>query len=100
MSTLTLIRHGQARAFENDPDRLSPLGEEQSRRLGAYWAQSGICFDEVYTGTLERQKATARIVGEHVNLPAPVADPDFNEYHAPAILGVLAPKLAEDDAVF
>ena len=30
MGYLFLVRHGQARSFEKDGDRLSPLGEEQA----------------------------------------------------------------------
>src|SRR5438552_17169515 len=52
MSTLVLIRHGQARAFEADSDRLTDAGEEQARRTGEYLAESGIVFDEAYAGTL------------------------------------------------
>ena len=31
MSTLTVVRHGQARPFDSNPDQLSALGEEQAR---------------------------------------------------------------------
>ena len=33
MSTLTVVRHGQARPFDSNPDQLSALGEEQARTL-------------------------------------------------------------------
>ena len=55
MSTLYLIRHGQASYGEADYDRLSPRGVEQAKAVGfiAYWNQSGrqlkpdvmTCFD-------------------------------------------------------
>ena len=38
MSRLFVIRHGQASFLADDYDQLSPLGEEQGRALGAYWA--------------------------------------------------------------
>jgi len=34
MSTLFLVRQRQASFFEENYDRLSPLGEDQARRLG------------------------------------------------------------------
>ena len=46
MSRLFLVRHGQASFLSDDYDRLSPLGLEQSRRLGQHWLQAGIEIDE------------------------------------------------------
>ncbi len=34
MGTLYLVRHGQASFGSDDYDRLSPLGQRQSQRLG------------------------------------------------------------------
>jgi broad specificity phosphatase PhoE len=82
MSTLTLVRHAQATPFDTVTDRLSPLGEEQSRRLGEYWRNHGIAYDEVYTGTLQRHLRTAELAG----IATFKQDPAFNEYPAEAIL--------------
>ncbi|MDQ3013699.1 MAG: histidine phosphatase family protein, partial [Acidobacteriota bacterium] len=54
MGTLTFVRHGQARPFEKETDRLSEIGEQQARALGQYWLRQGVRFDEVYSGTLVR----------------------------------------------
>lgn len=89
MSTLTLVRHGQARAFEKDSDRLSDLGARQARLLGEYWKARGVTFTEVYCGTLARQRATAESAG----FLDPVADPAWNEYDSSGILK-LAPEAA------
>ena len=64
MSLLLLIRHGQARAFEADSDRLTERGEAQARKLGAHLVRSGAEFDEIHAGTLVRQRRTAEIVGD------------------------------------
>src|SRR5215471_2453045 len=100
MSTLLLIRHAQARAFDSDSDRLTDRGIEQGKQLGAYLVRAGIRFDEVRTGTLERQRHTARLVAEAFAAagqpwPAVDADPSFNEYDAGGILGTLLPRLTE-----
>lgn len=50
MGYLVLVRHGQARTFEQDSDQLSPLGEEQARTLGQYWQRHGARFDEIHAG--------------------------------------------------
>ncbi|MDP8983329.1 MAG: histidine phosphatase family protein [Acidobacteriota bacterium] len=82
MSTLTLVRHAQATPFDSITDRLSPLGEEQSRRLGDYWRTHSVLFDEAYTGTMQRHLRTAELAG----ISAFTQDPAFNEYPAEAIL--------------
>ncbi len=61
MSTLTVVRHGQARPFDPNPDQLSALGEEQARALAEYWKRTGVAFDEVWSGSLKRQRQTAEL---------------------------------------
>ena len=60
MGTLYLVRHGQASFGSDDYDRLSPLGQRQSLRLGEHWRAHGLHFDAVYTGTLLRQCSPRR----------------------------------------
>lgn len=105
MSSLTLVRHGQATAFAADTDRLSPLGESQARVLGKYWADNGIAFDEVYSGSLIRQRHTAAIVAEAVSTahrpwPQLRVDPDFNEYDGDGIVKLLVPALQQERPEF
>ena len=64
MGWLTFVRHGQASFGADDYDKLSDIGEEQSRVLGEYWASEGVEFDHVYVGPLSRQQRTAELVGE------------------------------------
>jgi broad specificity phosphatase PhoE len=105
MSTLLLVRHGQARAFDADSDRLTELGEEQARVVGEHLAKSGVEVDEVYAGTLIRQRRTLEIAAEAYArggkaFPAPVFDAAWNEYDAGGILGGLLPELRGRDQEF
>ena len=61
MAKLTLIRHGQASFLADDYDHLSPLGEDQARRLGAHLAAEGLRPDRIFTGPLRRQRHTAAL---------------------------------------
>lgn len=94
MSTLTLIRHGQAGG-----DRLSPLGEQQARALGEWWLRNRVEFDEVYSGTLGRHIGTERTVAgvfaEHGRRWVSVeARAGWNEYDAPGVLRGMDPAQA------
>lgn len=62
MSHVTLVRHGQANTAARDElsyDRLSDLGKQQARWLGAHLAGSGERFARAYSGTLIRHCETA-----------------------------------------
>ena len=87
MSTLTVVRHSQARPFDSDPDQLSALGEEQARTLAEYWKRIGTTFDEVWSGSLQRQRQTAELAAGR---PPEISD-DWNEYDANGILHHFAP---------
>jgi len=105
MSTLLLVRHGQARAFEADSDRLSDRGSEQAVRLGEHLVVTGAEFDEVHVGTLVRQRRTAELVGEVFSSsakPWPTAQVNaaWNEYDSGGVLGTLLPELAARDSEF
>jgi broad specificity phosphatase PhoE len=105
MSLLTLVRHGQATAFQQVSDRLSELGEAQARQLALFWLKNGTGFDNVYTGTLVRQTATEQIVArcfgdDEVTWPAATALPGFNEYDATGVLSHLVPAMAARDKRF
>lgn len=102
MSQLVLVRHGQATLFGDTYDRLSPLGEEQARRLGGYWVEQGAVFDAVYCGTLRRQTRTLEIVAEVYAeagqpWPTPVITPGLNEYDGDGIMQHLLPPLRQRD---
>ena len=103
MSTIYLIRHGQASFGHDNYDRLSDLGVRQARLLGAYFFRTGVSFDRVYSGTLERQIDTARAVLSE-SQSAMTADtlsvlPEFDEFASySASMHRLAEMTAADPA--
>ena len=60
MSEIYMIRHGQASFGSRNYDVLSPLGTTQAEILAEHLIATGLRFDAVYAGTLERQAATGR----------------------------------------
>lgn len=60
MSTLYLLRHGQASFGETDYDRLSWLGELQAAEAGRFLASRVGAFDRVIVGPSRRHEQTAR----------------------------------------
>ncbi|HEX4604496.1 MAG TPA: histidine phosphatase family protein [Candidatus Angelobacter sp.] len=103
MSTLFLVRHGQASFLERNYDKLSAKGEEQSRILGRYWAELKVGFDRVYCGPKVRQRETARIAGEAykaagLSWPEPKVVEAFDEFQAEAVMERSLPRLVEIDA--
>ena len=105
MSTLYMVRHGQARFMTDDYDRLSDLGRAQGRLVGEFFAREGICVDRVWTGTLVRQRDTAT---EAASAAAEAAAPwpeaqvleGLDEYPAEDIQRVIAPRLSAADPQF
>lgn len=89
MSLLWVVRHGQASFWDDEYDKLSPLGEEQARRLGAYCAAHRIQVDHVFSGPLERQKATAQIAGETIRA-AGLPWPEVEVHHGLAEMPIEA----------
>ncbi len=61
MTTIHLIRHGQASAGTDDYDRLSELGQRQAMVLGEWWRSTGFTADAVFAGAMQRQQHTAQL---------------------------------------
>jgi broad specificity phosphatase PhoE len=98
MSSLFLVRHGQASFLEPDYDKLSPKGEAQARMLGEYWARHRMDFDHVYSGTKVRQMGTARIAREAAGASWEISTlPEFDEFPAEAVMNQGLPGLLETD---
>jgi broad specificity phosphatase PhoE len=96
VSTLCLVRHGQAASFQPEPAALTPLGERQAAKLAEYWLSRQTGFDEVYTGTLARQVHTEEIVAARfreagARWPSACRDAAWNEYDAVGVLGHIVP---------
>lgn len=92
MGTLYLVRHGQASFGAADYDQLSPLGREQSQRLGAWFRARGMRFDVVFTGTLRRHAQT--LAGIEAGLQArhtAQALPGLDEYDSEAVVRAVHP---------
>jgi len=103
MGILFLVRHAQASFLEPNYDKLSTLGEAQSRLLGEYWAQRNIVFDRVCIGPCVRHKDTFKFVAEAyrkagLHFPEPLVLPEFDEYQAEAVIKRSLPGLLESDA--
>ncbi|MCK9197610.1 MAG: histidine phosphatase family protein [Syntrophales bacterium] len=102
MSTLYLIRHGQASFGTDHYDRLSERGFLQSELLGRYLLKIDQDFDTIYAGEMKRQIDTAEKVlscyrEARKSVPAMKILPEFNEYDSKGILKALVRDIAKDD---
>jgi broad specificity phosphatase PhoE len=94
MSTLYLVRHGQASFGTDNYDQLSALGRQQVQLLGEHLAQSGERIDRIYSGTLQRQRETAEILAAALGHGTPaVITSAYDEYDSDAILRTFAASL-------
>jgi broad specificity phosphatase PhoE len=92
MGHLYLVRHGQASLGAADYDQLSPLGAQQSQRLGEHWHAQGITFDAVITGTMKRHAQTLAGIQQGMNTQyAALTWPGLNEYDAEAVIRAIQP---------
>ena len=85
VSTLYLVRHGQAAFGTDDYVRLSPAGRQQSRRLREHLAARGLALDGLWSGPLRRQRDTAAVLAEGSGLEARI-DAAFDEYRADQVI--------------
>ena len=95
MSTIYLVRHGQASFGTDNYDQLSATGKEQARLLGNFFADSGERIDRIYTGSLQRQRETADLIAQALGTAAPPIEiePAFEEYDSDIILREFAASL-------
>ena len=96
VSTLTLVRHGQAAPFQQENAALTPTGEAQAEKLAEFWLRNKVRFDEVLCGTLPRQMRTEQVVAARFRAagqpwPASQSDGSWNEYDATGVLRHLVP---------
>ena len=94
MGHIYLIRHGQASFGADDYDKLSPLGHQQSERLGQYLAQRserlGLTWEAVLTGSLRRHAETWAAMAKGAGWAhAPTVWPGLDEYDSTALLQAL-----------
>ena len=100
MGNLYLVRHGQASFGAADYDQLSPLGQQQSVRLGAYFREKGLRFDSALTGTLRRQQQTYAGIREGGGFDLEALEwPGLNEFDSEAVIATVHPhKLEKPDS--
>jgi broad specificity phosphatase PhoE len=92
VSVVLLVRHGQASFGAEDYDRLSALGEEQSRLLGSSLAARGMRPEVVVRGSMRRhrQTAAAAVAGAGWDVDM-VEDAAWDEFdHLTTLTGTLA----------
>ncbi len=98
MSTIYLVRHGQAGTREHY-DCLSDLGQTQARLLGEYFASQKLTFDTAISGALQRQRQTAEAVAQAAtNFLAITIDENWDEFDLTRIYREIAPQLCAEDA--
>ena len=102
MADLFLVRHGQASFGAADYDRLSTLGEDQSRRLGRWFARCGLVPDLVAHGPQRRQSGTARLCLAETLAPTSVPMLELSglgEFDHEEVIARHRPDLADKDAL-
>lgn len=102
MSTIFFIRHGQASFGKENYDELSEQGYRQARLLAEHFSGSGLSFDVMYTGTLERQIKTAdQLISNLIETGKPLPElhrrEGLNEYPTREIFEALVPLAVRDD---
>src|SRR4029453_8057845 len=98
MSTLYLVRHGQASFGTDNYDQLSATGRAQAQALGRYFAGLGERIDRIYSGSLQRQLQTAEVLVAELGGGNPEIgiDAAFNEYDSDVILQTFAKSLTPE----
>jgi broad specificity phosphatase PhoE len=102
VTTLLLIRHGQASLGAADYDVLSPLGILQAQRLGEHLAAMIDPPDLIVSGPRRRQRDTASHLiaaarARGAAFPDPEERPEFDEYPALEIVQRHLQRLAAED---
>src|SRR4030042_6173111 len=104
MSTLFMIRHGQASFGSSNYDKLSETGLVQAKLTADYLFNAGIEFNALYTGSMVRHRETLdplldliKAKGHHA--PPVLTAKEFNEYDWLGVLPEIIPQLFEEDPV-
>lgn len=96
MTTIYLIRHGQASFGAESYDQLSPNGELQAKLLGQYF--DNILKEEPYVvaGSMQRHQQTAQIaLAECFPEAHLVTNPDWNEFNHQQVFAQYEPRFNE-----
>jgi broad specificity phosphatase PhoE len=99
MTTLVLIRHGQASFGQENYDRLSEVGEKQAEITGRHLVEVGAEFDAMLSGEMDRQKVTGERAREAwPEAPELAVRPAFNEYDANGLFRAYLPQVLAEDS--
>jgi broad specificity phosphatase PhoE len=102
MGQIFLVRHGQASFGSDNYDQLSPLGVEQAKILGTWFARCGQRFDRIVVGGLKRHRQTAEAciaaLGAHEQI-ASHSDDGFNEYDHDEIMCRYRPEFTDSKEI-
>ena len=97
MSTLILLRHGQAAFGADNYDQLSDLGQRQAVATGAFWKARETKFSRVITGPRHRHVRTAELALRHIDHPVPQVHPLLDEFsEGSAILAAARARTGQD----
>jgi len=102
MSEILLVRHGQASFGKENYDILSQTGIRQANLLAGHFLSTGLHFDAVYSGPMERQKDSARyFVAEYLakgaSLPEISVFDGFSEYDTKRVITHYLPRMIKND---
>jgi broad specificity phosphatase PhoE len=95
MTSILLIRHGQAAFGANNYDQLCERGIKQAKILGAHFVRERRAIVAAVSGTLRRQRETAVHTLAAMELEIPLAtDPRFDEYSIDGLFSAYLPLAA------
>lgn len=104
MSEIYMVRHGQASLGAANYDKLSPLGQQQSRFLGEYFRSCELEFDHIFRGDMVRHDETAAGIaaGLGTHFDDVKVMPELNEFDFKALIQAFIQQYPEkalpDDA--
>lgn len=100
MGVVLLVRHGQASFGTDDYDRLSDLGQEQARVLGAALRSRVPRVGAVVVGSMRRHRQTAEACLEAMGASTPITvDPAFDEFDHDEVIARLDPRYRDKGAI-
>lgn len=102
MGQIYLVRHGQASFGAANYDQLSPLGFEQARLLGQWFANNRQTFQRVVCGGMARHRQTAdsclaELPKAHLADTEWLTDPGFAEFDHVEVLVRHCPEFASPE---
>ena len=98
MSTVYLVRHGQASFGAADYDVLSERGQQQARVLGDAFARSKPRLHAVVSGDMQRHRQTAQACLEAMGrAPDWRSDAGWNEFDHVRVITAMRPDFADPE---